>query len=158
MAARCTTTGGNSMKKRTWAIAIAGAALAIVASAPMIAQASTGGKVTAGSGIGRQISTVSAKEVSTSAPTRLAAGLGNSFWEAVWGGSYGPASQICVNGSTAGVYNWSSTCANNEDQVQNATGYYARVHYGYNGYGAYACMNPHSYWLYLSTTSYDFSY
>ena len=80
----------------------------------------------------------------------------DSFWESPQGGS--SIQTDCISGNTAGVHNWSATCSNHEDQVHDATGDHARVHYYPNGYGAYACMNPHTYWLYLSTTHYDFSY
>jgi hypothetical protein len=33
----------------------------------------------------------------------------------------------CISGYTAGVHNWSSACANNEDQVHDTTGYHACV-------------------------------
>jgi hypothetical protein len=130
-------------------------ALAAALSAPMVAQASAGGTSTAFSGMQRQLSAVSAKVVSAGKPAQ-AAGLGNTFWESPQGGH--TIQTDCLSGNTPGVHNWTSTCANNEDQVQNPTPYYARVHYMFNGYGAYACMLPNSYWLYLSTSGYDFSY
>jgi len=33
----------------------------------------------------------------------------------------------CISGNTGSVHNWSSACANNEDQVHDTTGYHARV-------------------------------
>lgn len=146
------------MRKGKWAIAMVGAALAAVASTPAMAQAATTGAAAASrvSGLDRQVAAVSAKEVAAEAAPQATGGLGNTFWESPQGGH--SITVDCLSGSTPGVYNWSSNCANNEDQVQNPTPYYARVHYLPNGYGAYACMLPHSYWLYLSTSSYDFSY
>jgi hypothetical protein len=144
------------MRKATWMIAITGAALTVSLSAPVIAHASTGTRSATTTTATRQLSAVSAKEVSRSGTAQPALGLGDSFWESPQGGH--TITTDCISGNTAGVHNWSSTCANHEDQVHDATGYYARVHYYPNGYGAYACMNPHSYWLYLSTSHYDFSY
>jgi hypothetical protein len=145
------------MKKRTSLIAAVGLALASAVSAPAIAQAAATGTVAVGSTTARQVSEVSAEVVAAGAFARPEL-YGGVFYETVWGGSSGPASELCESGTTAGVHNWSSPCLNNEDAVHNNTSYYARVHYGLNGYGAYACMNPNSQWLYLSTSSYDFSY
>jgi hypothetical protein len=143
------------MRKSSWMIALAAAALTVSLAAP-VAQASAGARTSAAAAAARQLSAVTAKEVARAETAQPALGLGDSFWESPQGGS--SIKTDCISGNTAGVHNWSSTCANHEDQVHDATGYYARVHYAANGYGAYACMNPHSYWQYLSTTHYDFSY
>ena len=54
---------------------------------------------------------------------------------------------------------WPSGCINNEDAVDDQfnTGD-VRIHYLTDYYGAYACINHGHYWLYLSTSSYNFSY
>ena len=146
------------MRKRVSVMAVAALAVTGMTVLPMAANASTSTQAAASNGLSRQIATVSAKEVSSGVMAEPALITG-TFWESTAGGSSIPAgAKICENGTKPGVYNWSSSCANHEDQVQNRTGYYARVHYTIDGYGAYACMRPQSYWLYLTTTTYDFSY
>jgi hypothetical protein len=143
------------MRKGIRAIAIAGAALSIMAMAPVAAQASARDASAASRGMSRQVASVAAHEVSAAAGAQPASGMETSFWESPQGGE--AIQTDCINGSTSGVFNWGA-CTNNEDSVHNNTPYYARVHYFANGYGAYACMVPHSHWLLLSTSHYDFSY